>query len=276
MAQLFPRSLAARALMLVPIVAVVACSDGLGPSASSMVSVAFRVAPPTSGLSADRLFDGTPATPTTVTDSITLTKVQLVLSHIELSQIDSACVSADTTDDGRDEEERHGDCNEIKLPPMLVDLPLTAGAQVELSAPVPPGKYRNLHARLSALTAASRQKGAADFLAANPTFAGTSVRIEGTYAGKPFVYTTGVRAEIFIPFNPPLDLTDTTKTASVTVAVNPSRWFKTASGATIDPTTVGPDQPNNAYIAANIRRSFRIFRDDDHDGRGDHEHQGQD
>jgi len=44
----------------------------------------------------------------------------------------------------------------------------------------------------------------------------------------------------------------------------------------IDPTTVGLDQPNNTYIAANIRRSFRVFRDDNHDGRGDHEHQGQD
>jgi hypothetical protein len=274
MAQHFPRTFAARVLMLVPIVAVAACSDGLGPSASSMVSVAFRVAPATSGISATRMFDGTTA-PTTVSDSITLTKVQLVLSHIELSRIDSACVRADTTDDGRDEGEHLGDCHEIKLAPMLVDLPLTPDAKVELSAPVPPGKYRNLHARLTALTSESLQKGAADFLAANPDFAGTSVRIEGTYAGKPFVYTTAVRAEIFIPFRPPLDLTDSTKAPSVTVAVDPSRWFKTASGTTIDPTTVGPDQPNNAYIAANIR-SFRVFRDDDHDGHGDHEHQGQD
>jgi hypothetical protein len=272
MAQLFPRARVARAFMIVPVVAVAACSDGLGPSASSMVSVAFRVAPASSGLRAARMVDGT--TPTTV-DDITLTKVQLVLSHIELSRIDSACVRADTTDDERDEGEHLGDCHEIKLPPMLVDLPLTPDAKVEVSAPVPPGKYRNLHARLTALTSESRQKGAADFLAANPDFAGTSVRIEGTYAGKPFTYTTNVRAEIFIPFRPPLDLSEST-TPNVTVAVDPSRWFKTENGTTIDPTTVGLDQPNNRYIAANIRRSFRVFRDDDHDGHGDHEHQGQD
>jgi len=275
MAQLLPRALVARAFMLVPVIAVAACSDSAGPSASSTVSFAFRVAPATSGISASRMFDGTDTTSAALNDSITLTKVQLVLSHIELSQIDSACVRADTTDDN-DEGEHLGDCHEIKLAPMLVDLPLTPDAKVELSAPVPPGKYRNLHARLTALTNESRQKGAADFLAANPDFAGTSVRIEGTYAGKPFTYTTNVRAEIFIPFRPPLDLTDTTKAPSVTVAVDPSRWFKTASGTTIDPTTVGLDQPNNRYIAANIRRSFRVFRDDDHDGRGDHEHQGQD
>jgi len=272
MAQLFPRAHVARALMLVPIVAVAACSDGVGPSASSMVSVAFRVAPATSGINAARLLDDT--TSNSVASDITLSKVQLVLSHIELSRIDSGCVRADTTDD--DSSDRLGDCHEIKLAPMLVDMPLTPDAKVELSAPVPPGKYRNLHARIAALTADSRQRGAADFIAANPDWAGTSIRIEGTYQGKPFTFVSNLRSEIYIPFRPPLDLTDTAKTSAVTVAVDPSRWFKTQDGTTIDPTTVGLDQPNNAYIAANIRRSFRVFRDDDHDGRGDHEHQGQD
>jgi hypothetical protein len=271
MAQLFPRTRVARAFMLVPVVAVAACTDAAGPSASSLVSVAFRVAPSTSGLSAARLLDDT--TSNALASDITLTKVQLVLSHIELSRIDSGCVRADTTDD--DVSDRLGDCHEIKLAPMLVDLPITPDAKVELSAPVPPGKYRNLHARITALTADSRQRGAADFIAANPDFAGTSVRIEGTYQGKPFTFISNLRSEIYIPFRPPLDLTEST-TPAVTVAVDPSRWFKTQDGTTIDPTTVGLDQPNNVVIANNIRRSFRVFRDDDHDGHGDHEHQGQD
>jgi hypothetical protein len=268
-----PRIRVARAFMFVPVVAVAACSDAAAPSASSMVSLAFRVAPATSELSASRMLSD--STPAVAASDIALTKVQLVLSHIELSRLDSACVRADTTDDDSDEGERRGDCHEIKLAPMLVDLPITPDAKVELSAPVPPGKYRNLHARLTALTAESRQKGAADFIAAHPDFAGTSVRIEGTYGGKPFTFISNLRAEIYIPFRPPLDLTEST-TPAVTVAVDPSRWFKTQNGTTIDPTTVGLDQPNNAYIAANIRRSFRVFRDDNHDGHGDHEHQGQD
>src|SRR5262245_32401472 len=98
MAQRSPRSLTARALVLVPLVAAAACSDGLGPSSSSMVSVAFRAAPATTGLSADRFRDET-TRPNLAASDIELTKVQLVLSHIELSQIDSACVRADTTDD---------------------------------------------------------------------------------------------------------------------------------------------------------------------------------
>ena len=272
MRQISSRARVARALIFVPAVAVAACSDAAAPSASSMVSVAFRVAPASSNLSAARMLgDSTPAAVTT--SDITLTKVQLVLSHIELSRIDSGCVRADTTDD--DVSDRLGDCHEIKLAPMLVDLPITPDAKVELSAPVPAGKYRNLHARITALTADSRQRGAADFIAANPDFAGTSVRIEGTYNGAPFTFVSALRSEIYIPFRPPLDLTEGT-TPAVTVAVDPSGWFKTQNGTTIDPTTVGLDQPNNAYIAANIRRSFRVFRDDDHDGRGDHEHQGQD
>ena len=269
------RARVARAFMFVPVVVVAACSDAAAPSASSMVSVAFRVAPASSGLSAARMLsDSAPATATT--SDITLTKVQLVLSHIQLSRIDSACVRPDTTDDANDEVELRDDCHEIKLAPMLVDLPITPDAKVELSAPVPPGKYRNLHARITALTADSRQRGAADFIAANPDFAGTSVRIEGTYKGEPFTFVSNLRSEIYIPFRPPLDLTDTTKAPAVTVAVDPSGWFKTQNGTTIDPTTVGLDQPNNAYIANNIRRSFRVFRDDNHDGRGDHEHEGQD
>ena len=101
MAQLFPRAVVARALMLVPMVAVAACSDGVGPSASSRASVAFRVAPATSGLSPSRMLGD--STPTVPASDITLTKVQVVLSHIELSRIDSACVRADTTDDDKDE-----------------------------------------------------------------------------------------------------------------------------------------------------------------------------
>ena len=131
------RARVARAFMFVPVVVVAACSDAAAPSASSMVSVAFRVAPASSGLSAARMLsDSAPATATT--SDITLTKVQLVLSHIQLSRIDSACVRPDTTDDANDEVELRDDCHEIKLAPMLVDMPLTPDAKVELSAPVPP------------------------------------------------------------------------------------------------------------------------------------------
>jgi hypothetical protein len=273
MAQLSSRSVLARALVMVPIVAIVACSDGLGPSASSLVSLSFTAAPATSGVNRFLVSDSTALPP--AGETVTLSKVQLVLSHIELAQVDSACAAADSVADDKDEPERHDDCREINLAPVLVDVPLATSAQTAIAANVPPGKYRNLHARIDAFSADSRRKGAAEFLAAHPDFAGTSIRIEGTYGSKPFVYTTDTRAQIFVPFAPPLDVTANAK-PNITVAVDPSGWFKTANGTTIDPTTAGKDQPNNRYIAANIRRSFRAFRDDDHDGHGDHESEGRD
>jgi len=282
MAHSFVRALGRGARLLIPcsVVALSACSsstDGTAPSASSTMSVSFAAAPDPSSANdllggAGALFDSSTANSA---NSIVLTKVQLVLSHIELSRIDSACVSADTTNADDDHEQEHrGDCHEIKLAPVLVDVPLTAGAKMELSAPIPAGTYRNLHARIDALRAGSKQVGAADFLAANKDFDGTSIRVEGTYNGKAFVYTSDVRAEINVRFDPPITVADGTK-PSVTVAVDPTRWFKTAHGTTIDPTTSGKDQPNNRVIAENIRRSFRVFRDDDHDGHGDHESKGQ-
>jgi len=44
-------------------------------------------------------------------------------------------------------------------------------------------------------------------------------------------------------------------------------WFKDTSGAVIDPT----DPANAEAIERNIRRSARVFEDDDHDGVDDHE-----
>lgn len=273
MARLSPRRLAARALVLAPVFVIAACSDGLGPSASAPISLSFTAAAAPSGASRFLGSDST-ALSATVGTTVTLTKVQLVLSHIQLAQVDSSCAAADSVEDSAEEPE-HDDCREIKIAPVLVDVPLATSATTAITASVPPGKYRNLHARIDALRADSRQKGAAEFLAAHPEFAGTSIRIEGTYGTKPFVYTTDAKAQIFVPFAPPLDVA-ANATPNITVAVDPSGWFKTASGTTIDPTTAGPDQPNNRYIAANIRRSFRAFRDDDHDGKGDHESKGQD
>ncbi|MDB4883005.1 MAG: hypothetical protein JWL95_1771 [Gemmatimonadetes bacterium] len=254
--------------------ALVACSssDGIAPKESSTVSLSFAAARAPAGASrslgmAGASFSSAPG------DTVVLTKVQFVLSHIELAQIDSACTATASVDE-ENEKEHEGECDELKLAPVLVDVPLTTSAKTAITATVPPGQYRSLHARIDALKAGSKQVGAAEFLAAHKDFEGTSLRVEGTYAGKPFVYTTDAKAEIFVPFNPPIVVTASTA-PNVTVAVDPSNWFKTDNGTTIDPTTVGQGQPNNRAIAANIRRSFRVFRDDDRDGRGDHESEGQ-
>ena len=259
--------------------ALAACSnsDTTLPLAGSQFSVSFAASPASgnrpNGISASR--DIATSTNSAAVDTVILTKVQLVLSHVELERVDQACASSTQGGDAEaNEQEHHGDCNELSLAPILVDVPLTASAKTAVAAVVPAGTYTSLHARIDALKKNDKQVGADAFATAHPEFAGTSIRVEGTYKGTPFVYTTDTKAEVFVAFKPPITVTGDAA-PNVTIAVDPSLWFRTESGAPIDPTTTGPGQPNNRTIADNIRRSFRGFRDDDHDGRGDHEDEGQ-
>ena len=81
----------------------------------------------------------------------------------------------------------------------------------------------------------------------------------------PFVYTTGVEAEIELEFSP--DMVVDGATNNLTVHVDMSRWFVNGSGSRIDPTTANSGGANKSLVDANIKRSFDVFEDDDHDGR---------
>ncbi|MFL5608108.1 MAG: hypothetical protein ACJ8AD_16775 [Gemmatimonadaceae bacterium] len=56
---------------------------------------------------------------------------------------------------------------------------------------------------------------------------------------------------------------------NVTVSVDLTNWFRTRSGALIDPSTANAGGPNAVLVAENIKRSFHAFRDDDRDGDDD-------
>ena len=68
-------------------------------------------------------------------------------------------------------------------------------------------------------------------------------------------------------FSPPLSVSSLP--VNLTVHVDLANWFRTRSGAVIDPRTANAPGLNAAIVADNIRRSFRAFRDDDHNGRDD-------
>ncbi len=89
------------------------------------------------------------------------------------------------------------------------------------------------------------------------------MRVEGTYKGTAFVYSAPVDAELELRFNPPLVVNSTSK--NITVDVDVASWFKDSSGAALDPSSPA----NAATIAANIRKSFNVFEDDNEDGESD-------
>ena len=229
---------------------VAACSDAAG-TGRAPVSLSFSGM--TSAPAAPAAVSGPSlsVTVTSGTNTVVITKAQVVLSHIELSRVEST----GCTTTGDDSE-----CEEMKVDPMLVDLPVTPTVTQEISVTLPAGTYHQFEAEIRAPHAG--EPGADAVLAAHPAFAGKSLHVEGTYNGTPFTYDGAPQAEIQMPFNPPLTVA-TSSTNNVTVHVDISTWFKDGSGNVIDPTNLA----NAGTIIENIKKSFHAFEDDDRDGR---------
>ncbi len=236
---------------LLSLAAVSACSDATGtrrvPLSLSFSTKSFGAKPTLSfpsGFTAD-LVVGT-------SGNLVITKAQVVLDGIELSH-NGTGPSCEGTGEFQ--------CEDVDQAPQLVDIPLTTGVKTQLTVPVPEGTYERLDAHIQ--VPESGDASVASFLAAHPEFQGKSVRVEGTYKGTSFVYTAPIDAQLELRFNPPLVVTSASK--NITVDVDVASWFKDSSGAALDPTAPS----NAATIAANIRKSFNVFEDDNEDGESD-------
>jgi hypothetical protein len=131
-----------------------------------------------------------------------------------------------------------------------------------VSANVPAGSYRGLELRIAPVTSGNRAS--LQFVASHPEFNNASVRVEGTFNGKPFVFVSAVDARIESVFASPITI-DATK-PNITVAIDITNWFSDGAGGTLDPS----DSANASRISANIAGSFHAFEDNDHDGHDDH------
>jgi hypothetical protein len=228
----FPSS---RTLWLGPTVLLLAACSDLGPARSLTLSVTTKAAaaalPAAPGLNAD-IVVGSGAS------AITITKVRIVLSEIELST-GGPCAPAG----------EHDNCEELEVGPVVVDLPVDGSTQVFLDKVVPPGTYTALEAR------------------------GDSVLVTFTDANNQtheLKLSLGEDAEIEAAFQPPVAVDGATSNLTITVDV--ASWFKDASGNVIDPS----DPANAGIIRQNILRSFHAFEDDNHDGEDDGEEAGGD
>jgi hypothetical protein len=196
-------------------------------------------------------------------DALVITKARLVLARLELQRAGGTCTSA--TESGDDHPSSTESCEELELVPRVIDLAVDGSVVNALSLSAPAGTYSALEAKIRPVDA--RGSGAAQFLTANPELTNSSVLVEGTFNGKPFTYTGAARAELESAFNPPL-VADATG-INVTVKVDLTNWFRSTSGALIDPSTANSGGVNASLVASNIARSFTAFRDDDHNGRDD-------
>jgi hypothetical protein len=242
-----------------------ACSESTSPKANAPVSLSFSTA--ASGATLSRSADLT-ATSTSSADVLVITKAQLVIARVELVRAGATCASE--TPSGDDDGVDHEECAELELAPTVVDLPVSGTVVNALSVTIPEGSYSSLEAKLRPIrTGSDGGRASTAFLAAHPDLDGVSVLVTGTFNGVAFTYKGTVSTGIERAFSPPLAVTAGTP-LSITVNADLATWFRNgATGPVIDPSTANAGGANAQLVADNIRRSFRAFRDDDHNGRDD-------
>src|SRR5881397_1765533 len=191
-------------------------------------------------------------------DSIIVRRAELVLQEIQLAPAGSGECDA--------EEEEEEACAPLDMGPVLVTLPPGNPAAPMITVRAPADTYIVFHFAIHQPD--SSHDGA--FLAAHPDFAGTSIRVQGTYsrAGKrrDFMYTSGFTEQEETALLPPLEVPPDT-TVNVTLRMAVATWFLNADKtALIDPSTANPGQPNASLVHDNIRTSVAAFGDAGHDG----------
>lgn len=258
-----------------------ACSDsnGTGQSATVAFNVATRPDAPAAlalAVTPDTLNDGT--------NVLVIDTAQLVIRDLKFHLVETAACNDDDESDDDNGGDNHGgqgaddvrvplssdddddDCDELRIGPYLLDLPLGPGPARQFTIEIPAGSYREVKFKIHKPSRSSD----ASFVAANPEFDGKSVRVVGSYNGTPFVYSSDVEASQESEFDPPL-VVDAGAGTELTLMVDISTWFR-VNGSLVDPALAGDSQPLGNEVRNNIRASIRAFEDDDHDGHDDDGH----
>lgn len=232
-------------------VTVGACSDAVGANAHSLsMSVMGTSAPAPVASRSSALGPSLDVVVGSGANSLTITKAEVVLGRIEVEPGAAAATCSGTESDG---------CPELKLDPVLVDLPLDGTTKTDFGASIPAGTYRGIELKVRPVN--SSDPGGAAFLAANPSFSNVSVHVEGTYNGQPFSYNSSLDAEIEMELSTPITLASGSG-SNFTLFVDVASWFTDSSGNAIDPT----NSQNASTIDNQIQRSFKVFEDDDRNG----------
>ncbi len=229
----------------------IACSTSVGPLNSNVqVSFATRGAATAAAAPVARApTQGQAALSDTITDgthTLVITKAEVVLGDIQLERLGATCPT-DTSG-----------CEEVSLPPVLVDLPLVPGAQPQFSVQLPVGTYERISFQIHKVTA----QDPADL----QPLLGRSIHVEGTYDGTPVTFDADLDVGQEITLAPALVVTDTTQAANVTVRMLVGTWFLAPDGTVLNPQTGNAGGANESVILGNIQQSMQAFEDDGQTG----------
>lgn len=258
--------------------AAVACSDSTGPGAGAR-TIGLLVTTPRGAAGVAGF-----APPESVVvggHTMVLDKVELVIKEIELKRVASTTTCGSDEDTapeasggGDDHGDHHGkehgngqghdeDCFDFQTGPLLVDVPLGGGPKRVVAVAVDTGSYAQVEFKIHKVRGSDTA-----FAAAHPDLNGLSVRVTGKYDGKAFTFTSDVSAKQENDLVPPLVVNTNTAT-NLTLEVEVASWFVAGGIGLVDPASAAAGKPNENLVRQNIRRSFHVFEDDDHDGRRD-------
>lgn len=249
-----PHALGVSASLIAALLA--ACNGGTDLERESGVAVSFATrslsATPMAAIAAPA--GAADDTLTSGSDTLIISGVEIVLREIELERLEAA---------NCDVEPKPAGCEEVNLGPVLVDLPLTAGAQAEFNVQVPAGTYTEIEFEIHKVSSDDPEDAA--FRQQHPDFVDVSIRARGTFNGQGFTYETDLNVDQELSFSPALVLAETVST-NVTILVDVSQWFRTATGDLVDPATANKGGANENLVRDNIIDSMEAFEDRDQDG----------
>jgi hypothetical protein len=230
---------------------VAGCSDSVAPG--SQVSLSFS-----GGLAAASPNPGFSAAASAGAAALVITKAEVVLREIELKRVE--IVNCDVV------PEPEG-CEEFEVGPVLIDVPVDGTTATEVAIDIEPGLYDELEFEIHKVSGSDEED--AVFVAAHPQMADLSIRVEGTFDGVPFTFTTDLDVEQEHDLVPAIEITENTGSSNVTVSLGLSQWFLDAGGNVLDPNTGNKGGENESLIKENIKQAIEAFEDKDRDGEED-------
>lgn len=210
-------------------------------------------------------------------DSITVTRVRVVLRDLRLKSENNEDIEMDHEDGTNNQTYNYnhfedsteiGEHSDQRQAPFVLDLSLTDTVQQIAIDTFPPGTYDGVKFEIHRVDQSDIdslppdvQATFADFLAGNRY----SVIIDGNYyqngQATPFTYKSEIDAEIELPINPPLVVDSTQATVNLTLKINSSGWFFDSNNNLLDPT----NSTNTYIIDHNLKSFLEAFRDNNRD-----------
>lgn len=192
-------------------------------------------------------------------DTIIVTRAQLVVRDVQIAAASANCPdNAPATGDPNS-------CPTVHTGPYLVDIAATGSATGELTVNVPKGAYSKM--RLSLHKVTSNQEEDRAFREAHPDLVNMSLKLEGTYNGAPFTFTSDLNQKLDVAF--PGVVTVGESATMVTIAVDVAPWFSNPSGGLFSPLLAQLPGVLRTTVEANIGASLKAFKDSNSDGQPD-------